>query len=89
MFEGFTPETIDFLWELRMDNSRRFMEQNRERYQQVLKIPFDCLTADLVGRMEQVGKGLSKTYNISRINRDIRFSKDNAACNEFIWICRI
>ena len=24
-FEGFTAETIDFLWELRMNNSREWM----------------------------------------------------------------
>ena len=42
-FEGFTAETIDFLWELRMNNSREWMEENRDRYKRVLKEPFDSL----------------------------------------------
>ena len=47
-FEGFTAETIDFLWELRMNNSREWMEENRDRYKRVLKEPFDSLAAALV-----------------------------------------
>ena len=45
-FEGFTAETIDFLWELRMNNSREWMEENRDRYKRVLKEPFDSLAAE-------------------------------------------
>ena len=46
-FTGFTPETIDFLWELRMNNNKAWMEENRERYRTVLKEPFDALSAAL------------------------------------------
>ena len=35
-FEGFQPETIDFLWELRMNNNKEWMEQNRNRYKAML-----------------------------------------------------
>lgn len=42
-FEGFTAETIDFLWELRMNNSREWMEENRDRYKRVLKDPLIAL----------------------------------------------
>lgn len=48
-FEGFTAETIDFLWELRMNNSREWMEENRDRYKRVLKEPFDSLAAGACG----------------------------------------
>ena len=46
-FEGFKPETIDFMWELRMNNSKEWMDANRERYKEVLKEPFDVFAADL------------------------------------------
>ena len=44
-FEGFTAETIDFLWELRMNNSREWMEENRDRYKrrqgnEMLRFPY-------------------------------------------------
>ena len=35
-FEGFTAETIDFLWELRMNNSREWMEDALSDYEQTL-----------------------------------------------------
>lgn len=84
-FEGFAAETIDFLWELRMNNSREWMEQNRERYKTVLKEPFDRLAAELV----QAGKeysGQEMACSISRINRDIRFSKDKSPYRACRWV---
>lgn len=56
-FEGFTAETIDFLWELRMNNSREWMEENRDRYKRVLKEPFDSLAAALVAEAQPSAEG--------------------------------
>lgn len=84
-FEGFSAETIDFLWELRMNNSREWMEKNRERYKSVLKEPFDRLAAELA----QAGRaysGADLAYSISRINRDIRFSKDKSPYRSCRWV---
>lgn len=84
-FTGFMPETIDFLWELRMNNSREWMEQNRARYQEVLKAPFDAFAAALAERSgDFCGKGTR--YAVSRINRDIRFSKDKSPYRACRWV---
>ena len=85
-FTGFTPQTIDFLWELRMNNHKAFMEENRQRYQSVLKEPFDCLTKELIQRIEEIGKGMPRQASISRINRDIRFSKDKSPYRPKRWM---
>ena len=85
-FTGFTPQTIDFLWELRMNNHKAFMEENRQRYQTVLKEPFDCLTKELIQRIEEIGKGMPRQASISRINRDIRFSKDKSPYRPKRWM---
>ena len=69
-FEGFSTDTIDFLWELRMNNSREWMEQNRERYKTTLKEPFDRLAAALVQAGESYS-GAEMASSISRINREI------------------
>lgn len=76
---------IDFLWELRMNNTREWMEQNRERYKSVLKEPFDRLAAELAqaGRMFS---GEEMAYSISRINRDIRYSKDKSPYRACRWV---
>ena len=84
-FEGFLPETIDFLWELRMNNSREWMEQNRERYKRVLKEPFDRLAAALAEQSPSFG-GREMKCSVSRINRDIRFSKDKSPYRACRWV---
>lgn len=84
-FEGFSAETIDFLWELRMNNSREWMEQNRERYKRVLKEPFDSLAAALAEQSPAFG-GREMKCSVSRINRDIRFSKDKSPYRACRWV---
>ena len=85
-FEGFTAETIDFLWELRMNNSREWMEENRDRYKRVLKEPFDSLAAALVAESIAFG-GREMKCSVSRINRDIRFSKDKSPTAQAVGLC--
>ena len=84
-FEGFSAETIDFLWELRMNNSRAWMEQNRDRYQRVLKAPFDALAEALAAESTSFG-GRQMKCSVSRINRDIRFSKDKSPYRACRWV---
>lgn len=84
-FSGFLPETIDFLWELRLNNNKEFMEANRERYRAVLKEPFDALAAELAEQSPVFGGGRMKC-SISRINRDIRFSRDKSPYRACRWV---
>lgn len=84
-FNGFQPETIDFLWELRMNNNKEWMEANRERYKAVLKEPFDALAAELAELSPAFG-GRRMKCAVSRINRDIRFSKDKSPYRACRWV---
>ncbi|MDD4844209.1 MAG: DUF2461 domain-containing protein [Anaerotignum sp.] len=84
-FTGFLPETIDFLWELRMNNTKEWMDQNRERYKAVLKEPFDWLAAE-IGEQFGESTGEKMDWAISRINRDIRFSKDKSPYRACRWV---
>jgi len=84
-FEGFKPETIDFLWELRMNNNKEWMEQNRDRYKKVLKDPFDAFAAELAELSPMFCHGKTK-YSVSRINRDIRYSKDKSPYRPNRWV---
>lgn len=85
-FTGFTPETIDFLWELRMNNNKEWMAENKERYQKVLKEPFDALSKELAERFLEGKKDLRMDYSVSRINRDVRFSKDKSPYKARKWM---
>ncbi len=36
MFTGFTPEAIDFLWGLRLNNNREWFQEHKQQYQTAL-----------------------------------------------------
>lgn len=84
-FHGFSDGTIDFLWELRMNNSKAWMDENRERYKEVLKEPFDDLGWALAERLAAVS-GEELSWSVSRINRDIRYSKDKSPYRSCRWL---
>jgi uncharacterized protein (TIGR02453 family) len=76
----FTPETFRFFRELRRNNSKAWMDANRERYQEHVVAPFRALLAALTEPAlklhPEFDTGGRTGTNFSRINRDIRFSKD-------------
>ena len=85
VFQGFSSELIDFLWELRMNNSKEWMEKNRNRYKEVMKEPFDEFSKELaeafLGRCNR-----NMDWSVSRVNRDIRFSKDKSPYRTNRWV---
>lgn len=84
-FSGFSSETIDFLWELRMNNSKEWMEENRARYKAALKEPFDLFAPKLGAEFyEKTKEGMD--WSVSRINRDTRYSKDKSPYRACRWV---
>ena len=47
MFTGFTPETIDFLWGIRMNNNREWFTANKKQYTDNLYHPMKELGQEL------------------------------------------
>ena len=47
MFPGFTPETIDFLWGIRMNNNREWFLEHKKDYVQYLYEPMKALGKEL------------------------------------------
>lgn len=89
-FQGFSKETIRFLFELGYHNNREWFLPNKERYRQKVLQPFLDLVEDLGPKMLaidpefEITPAVSKT--ISRIYRDTRFSKDKTPYRNNIWI---
>ena len=46
-FTGFYPETIDFLWGIRLNNHREWFEAHKADYQRFLWEPMKALAADV------------------------------------------
>ena len=83
MFQGFTPETIDFLWGIRMNNNRDWFQAHKKQYTDTLYHPMKELGSELFEPF------LEKTGNIvkvSRIYRDQRMHPPEPY-KESLWIC--
>lgn len=85
-FNGFLKETIDFLWEFRFNNNKEWFEKNRDRYIQLLKEPMELFSQDANNKMSILKIDYKTVPVISRINRDIRFSKDKSPYRAKRWV---
>lgn len=89
-FNGFAPEAVRFLGDLRANNNKPWFEDHKDRYQLYLLRPFQALVAELAGFMLTIDPefitvpAVNKT--ISRIYRDTRFSKDKSLFRSSIWL---
>ena len=83
MFTGFTPETIDFLWGIRMNNNRDWFLAHKQQYTDFLYEPMKALGADLFEPFREVPGTIVK---VSRIYRDARLHHP-LPYKESLWIC--
>ena len=83
MFEGFTPETADFLWGIRFNNNREWFLQHKQQYIDCLYDPMKALGAELFTPFVDKPGQLLK---VSRIYRDARLHHP-LPYKESLWIC--
>ncbi len=69
MFTGFSPETIDFLWGIRLNNNRPWFEAHKKDYQQYLYEPMKALSQEVFSHFQDVP---NMAYKCSRIYKDAR-----------------
>ena len=88
MFSGFTPETGEFLMAISFNNNRAFFHENHDWYLRAVRGPMLELAAELAETIELIDPELERRpeKTVSRINRDIRFSKDKSPYRDYMWI---
>ncbi|MFQ3213051.1 MAG: hypothetical protein ACJAT1_000105 [Marivirga sp.] len=74
----FTQDFIDFFKELTLNNTKDWFDENRKRYEKIVKEPFERFITDLVLAIQEFDPSIQipPKKAIFRINRDIRFSND-------------
>ena len=83
MFSGFTPETVDFLWGIRMNNNRDWFMANKKCYTDTLYQPMKELGQELFQPFADKPGNILK---VSRIYRDARMHHP-LPYKESLWIC--
>lgn len=83
VFSGFSPETFDFLWGIRMNNNREWFLAHKEQYTACLYEPMKALGQELFRPFLDRPGNLLK---VSRIYRDARMHPPEPY-KESLWIC--
>ncbi|RNM08524.1 DUF2461 domain-containing protein [Dickeya undicola] len=88
-FNGFSPQTLTFLQQVRQQDSKEWFETHRQEYDDRLLTPFRALVESLSIPMLQIDDhfetkpAVGKT--LSRIHRDTRFSHDKSRYRDKMW----
>ena len=82
-FEGYSPETVDFLWGIRMNNNREWFLANKKQYVDTLYEPTKALGAHVFQPFLDKSGTIIK---VSRIYRDARMHHP-LPYKESLWIC--
>ena len=83
MFMGYSPETVDFLWGIRMNNNREWFLEHKKDYVKYLYEPTKALGKELFQPFIEKSGELLK---VSRIYRDARMHHP-LPYKESLWIC--
>ncbi len=83
MFEGFSPETVDFLWGIRVNNRRDWFLENKKQYVDTLYEPMKALGKELFQPFVEKSGHILK---VSRIYRDARLHHP-LPYKESLWLC--
>lgn len=89
-FAGFSPEATAFLAQLERRNERKWFEAHRDVYERELVAPMRELVRRLASTMLAIDLSLDVQpaigRTVSRIHRDVRFSRDKSPFHTRIWL---
>ena len=71
MFQGFTKQTIDFLWNIRFNNNKSWFEDHKDEYNTVLKKPMNELAEETYNIFTSKHNDLSLGLAVCRNYKDI------------------
>jgi uncharacterized protein (TIGR02453 family) len=85
VFTGFTPRTIEFLWNLRFNNEKVWFEAHRDEFKRDLQVPMRELCLDVFERVTAGRERCSFSYRISHIYKDARRVRGGAFYRDHMW----
>lgn len=88
MFTGFTDETFEFFMAIRFNNNKAFFHESYDWYLRAVRQPALALAEALAPAAEALDESLERRPGrvVSRINRDIRFTKDKSPYRDHIFL---
>ncbi len=85
MFQGFTPETNDFLWGIRLNNSREWFLPRKQIYEKQVYGPLKELAYEVQDRMASEFPERPFNCKVTRIYRDARIPWRDGPYKTNLW----
>ena len=85
MFNGFTPRTVDFMWNIRLNNNRPWFEEHKEEYRQDFYNPMKTLGLEVYERITAEYPDYGFIHKLSRIYKDARRVRDGNPYKDSLW----
>ena len=85
MFNGFTKEASDFLWELRFHNERPWFLEHKEQFERCLNRPFKDLARETAALLQERFPSADWRLHVSRIYRDARRLFGRGPYKDHLW----
>ena len=85
MFRGFSHQTIDFMWNLRLNNQKAWFEANKEQFLRDFQGPMKALGQGVFGRIQADYAAHGFIHKLSRIYKDARRVRDGEPYRCNLW----
>ncbi len=85
MFQGFSQESVDFLWGIRFHNERSWFLNHKEEYLSLVDRPMRDLAAQVGESMAEEFPQLGLSVKVSRIYRDARRLHGRGPYKDHLW----
>jgi len=85
MFEGFSPRTIDFMWNLRLNNQKPWFEAHKDEYLRDFLSPMKELGREVFERVTTAYGNHGFIHKVSRIYKDARRLRGDGPYRDHLW----
>lgn len=86
-FQGYTQETVDFLWGIRFNNERSWFMEHKQDYQAHLLAPTRALAEQVYDAIHEMCPDDPFLLKLSRIYRDARRLHGQGPYKDHLWFC--
>ena len=87
MFQGFTPEAVEFLWGIKFNNNREWFLPRKEQFLALVDRPMRELGSELFDAIAAAYPKQSLKLHVCRIYRDARRLFGRGPYKDHLWFC--
>jgi len=85
MFDGFSRSTIDFMWNIRLNNNKIWFEAHKDEFKQNFYNPMKELGQEIFEVISEGFPAYGFIHKLSRIYKDARRVKDGNPYRDCLW----